>query len=73
MQPRVPLASHEVRWFFDGASADHPSLAEWFETTDPFEKGPNVPDPVWKQRLDDQPDLYLLARGADGAWRRERL
>ena len=61
----VPLASHEVRWFFEGSSVDHEGMRRWFEAADPFSKAPAVCAPIWKGRLDDQPDIYLLIPGAD--------
>lgn len=72
----VPLASHEVRWFFEGSSADYASMRRWFEVADPFNKGPAVGAPVWKGRLDDRPDVYLLIPGADDMgikWREGEL
>jgi hypothetical protein len=60
----VPLASHEVRWFFEGTADDHRDLKRWFETTDPVMKDRGVGTPTWKGRLDDQPDVYLLIPGS---------
>ena len=64
MQKTVPFASLEVRWFFDGASAQHESLRRWFETVAPVPKTPDVGPPVWRGRLDDQPDVYLILPGS---------
>jgi hypothetical protein len=61
----VPFASHEVRWFFDGAVAEHPALRTWFETFPPVEKKGGFGSPVWMGRLDDKPDVYLILPGAD--------
>lgn len=57
MAQTIPLASHEVRWFFEGKANLHESLKRWFETIAPIEKSPGVGPPVWKGRLDDQPDV----------------
>lgn len=65
MAKTVPLASHEVRWFFEGKVNQHEALKRWFETITPIQKSPGVGPPVWKGRLDDQPDLYLLVPGSD--------
>jgi hypothetical protein len=77
MRPSAaPLASHEVRWFFEGSSADHAGMRKWFEAADPFRKGPGVGAPIWKGRLDDHPDVYLLIPGADDMgikWREGEL
>lgn len=71
-----PLASHEVRWFFEGDVSQHESLKSWFETTSPLKKAPDVGPPVWKGRLGDQPDVYLLVPGSDDMgikWRESEL
>ena len=60
-----PFASHEVRWFFDGAVAQHPALRTWFETSSPVRKKGDFGPPAWMGRLDDKPDVYLLLPGAD--------
>jgi len=65
MPTSIPLASHEVRWFFEGDADAHPALKRWFETAAPFEKDPGVGAPAWKGRLDGQPDVYLLVPGGD--------
>ena len=65
MAKTIPLASHEVRWFFEGKINQHESLKRWFETIAPIQKSPGVGSPVWKGRLDDQPDVYLLVPGSD--------
>lgn len=61
----VPLASHEVRWFFPGAIDQHKALVSWFETASPLEKKGNFAPPDWTGRLGDKPDVYLLVPGAD--------
>jgi hypothetical protein len=33
MAKTIPLASHEVRWLFEGTASQHESLKRWFETT----------------------------------------
>lgn len=63
--PNIPFASHEVRWFFDGAVAQHPALRSWFEASSPIPKKDGFGPPVWMGRLDGQPDVYLLVPGAD--------
>lgn len=63
MEKTVPFSSHEVRWFFDGASDEYEPLRRWFETVAPFPKNPDVGPPVWQARLDDQPDIYLIIPG----------
>lgn len=76
MAQTIPLASHEVRWFFEGKANLHESLKRWFETIAPIEKNPGVGPPVWKGRLDDQPDVYLLVPGSDDMgikWREGEL
>jgi hypothetical protein len=72
----TPLASQEVRWFFEGKSADHGTLRHWFETTDPLHKGTSIGAPIWKGRLDDQPNVYLLVPGCEDMgikWREREL
>jgi hypothetical protein len=61
----IPFASHEVRWFFDGAVAEHPALRTWFETSSPIPKKGGFGLPVWMGRLGGEPDVYLLVPGAD--------
>jgi hypothetical protein len=78
MAKTIPLASHEVRWFFEGKANQHDSLKRWFETIAPIqiEKIPGVGPPVWKGRLDDKPDVYLLVPGSDDMgikWREGEL
>ena len=63
----IPFASHEVRWFFEGATDLHPQLRSWFETSAPVRREGGFGPPVWMERLDSQPDVYLLLPGADGA------
>ena len=65
MPGTIPLASHEVRWFFERKVSHHESLKCWFETIAPIQKSPDVGPPVWKGRLDGQPDVYLLVPGSD--------
>jgi hypothetical protein len=76
MAKTIPLASHEVRWFFEGKAAQHASLKRWFETIAPIQQSPGVGPPVWQGRLDDQPDVYLLVPGSDDMgikWREGEL
>lgn len=76
MVKTIPLASHEVRWFFEGKADQHKSLKLWFETTAPIQKSPDVKPPVWKSRLDDRADIYLLVSGSDDMgikWREGEL
>ena len=61
----VPFASHEARWFFDGAVAQHPVLKKWFETFAPIEMRGDLGPPAWTGRLGGKPDVYLLLPGAD--------
>lgn len=71
-----PLASHEVRWFFEGRADQHPTLMHWFETVDCIKKSPDVKPLQWNGRLDDQPDVYLLVPGGDDMgikWREGEL
>ena len=42
MEKTVLFSSHEVCWFFDGASVQHESLRRWFETVAPFAKNPGL-------------------------------
>ena len=63
MAQTIPLATHEVRWFFEGKAHQHEALQRWFETIAPIPKNPGVGPPVWQGRLDDQPDVYLLVPG----------
>jgi hypothetical protein len=65
MAQTIPLASHEVRWFFAGKAQQQAALQHWFETIAPMPKRPGVGPPVWQGRLDDQPDVYLLVPGSD--------
>jgi hypothetical protein len=76
MAKTIPLASHEVRWFFDGTATQHESLKRWFETIMPIPQRPGVGPLVWQGRLDDQPDVYLLVPGSDDMgikWREGEL
>jgi hypothetical protein len=65
MATSVPLASQEVRWFFDGESAKHATMKTWFEQHSPYSKASGVGPPEWRQRKDAKPDIYLLMPGAD--------
>jgi hypothetical protein len=65
----IPLASHEVRWFFEGRAEDHLNLKKWFESA---AAGP----PSWKGRDGDQPDVYLQIPGSEDVgikWREGEL
>jgi hypothetical protein len=76
MAKTIPLASHEVRWFFEGKAHQHEALKRWFETIAPMQKSPGVRPPVWQSRLKDQPDVYLLVPGSDDMgikWREGEL
>ena len=61
----VPFASHEVRWFFDGAVDSNPLLRDWFKTSAQVRRKGDFGQPVWMGRLDGKPDVYLLLPGAD--------
>jgi hypothetical protein len=72
----IPLASHEVRWFFEGSVEDHLNLKKWFETADPIPKKGTISAPLWKGRLKDEPDVYLRIPGAEDLgikWREGEL
>ena len=76
MANTIPFASHEIRWFFEGKANQHESLKRWFETVAPIPKNAGVGPPVWKGRLDDQPDVYLIVPGSDDMgikWREGEL
>src|SRR4029450_10008379 len=76
MAKTIPLASQEVRWFFDGTATQHESLKRWFETIVPIPQRLGVGPLVWQGRLDDQPDVYLLVPGSDDMgikWREGEL
>jgi hypothetical protein len=76
MAERIPLATREVRWFFEGAVDRHGSLKRWFEEFAPFERDPGVGPPVWRSRLGDQPDIYILVPSGDDMgikWREGEL
>jgi hypothetical protein len=76
MASGIPLATHEVRWFFEGRAEDHPELKQWFETAEPVEKDATIGTPSWKGRLDDQPDVYLRIPGSEDLgikWREGEL
>lgn len=60
----IPFASHEVRWFFEGAVAQYPVLKKWFETFVPIEREGDLGPPVWTGRIGGKPDVYLLLPGA---------
>jgi len=73
MGKTIPLASHEVRWFFEGKADQHESLKHWFETTAPIQKSLNVGPPVWSN---DRVDIYLLVPGSNDMgikWREGEL
>jgi hypothetical protein len=65
MATTIPLASHEVRWFFEGQVNQHESLQRWFEAVTPFPKPSGVGPPGWQGRRDEHPDVYLLVPGSD--------
>jgi HSP20 family molecular chaperone IbpA len=72
----IPFASHEVRWFFEGQVNQHQALKHWFETVAGIPKNAGVNPPVWKGRLDDEPDIYLIIPGSDDMgikWREGEL
>jgi hypothetical protein len=76
MASGIPLASHEVRWFFEGWAEDHHALKQWFETTEPVKKDAAVTAPLWKDRVDGQPDVYLRIPGSEDLgikWREGEL
>jgi hypothetical protein len=78
MPRTIPLASHEVRWFFKDSVKDKDNLPlkQWFETIAPIAKSPGVGAPEWKGRLDDQADKYLVIPDADDMgikWREREL
>lgn len=59
-QTSLPLATYEIRWFFDGSVEQHPALQHWFELATPFERCQKIGPPQWQPRENDQPDVYLL-------------
>ena len=61
----IPFASHEARWFFEGAVVQYSALKKWFETFAPIEMKGSFGPPVWTVRLGGKPDVYLLLPGAD--------
>lgn len=61
----IPFASHELRWFFEGAVSKNPELRRWFETFFPIESVGELGPPEWRGRLGGEPDVYLLVPGAD--------
>ncbi|WP_193911965.1 hypothetical protein [Vasconcelosia minhoensis] len=61
MTKTIPLASQEVRWFFEGNADRYPALKTWFETVAPFLTSSDLGLPVWKERS----DCYLLVPGGD--------
>jgi hypothetical protein len=71
-----PLPSLETRWFFPGTSRDYPALRTWFETITPVPRRADVAAPVWKGRMDNRPDIYLLIPGSHDMgikWREGQL
>jgi hypothetical protein len=76
MAARAPIATREVRWFFEGPSSRHESLRRWFETSEPVAKIGAPGAPAWRGRLGGAPDVYLLVPGADDLgvkWREGEL
>ena len=76
MAQTIPLATYEVRWFFEGPVHQQASLQQWFETVAPLPKHPGVAPPVWQGRRDDAPDVYLLVPGSDDMgikWRESEM
>lgn len=76
MDKQSPLASQEVRWFFEGDVNRHQSLKHWFETAKPIPQSLDVGPPEWKERLNNEPDVYLLIPGSDDMgikWREGKL
>ncbi len=76
MAKTIPLASHEVRWFFEGPANQHASLKRWFETVASIPRNSDVGMPVWKGRLNGEPDVYLVVPGSDDMgikWREGEL
>ena len=72
----IPLASHGVRWFFEGSAEDHLDLKKWFETTEPVAKSGAVGAPSWTPRKNDDPDVYLQIPGSEDLgikWREGEL
>ena len=58
-----PFTSREVRWFLEGNRQDHESLVSQFQEFSPYERHPSAGEPVWRGRLGDVPDAYLLIPG----------
>jgi len=76
MAGAIPFATREVRWFFEATAKQHKFLKHWFEEVAPVSKQPDVGPPVWKGRLGDQPDVYLLLPGSEDMgikWREDQL
>ena len=70
----TPLASVEVRWFFEGPARRNFELKHWFESTPMLDSTPG--EPAWQGRLDDEPDRYLLIPGGANLgvkWREGQL
>lgn len=63
MTVQLPVASREVRWFFDGPLSHHPALEDWFRHCLPFPRSGGLASPEWRPRADDAPDVYLLLPG----------
>jgi hypothetical protein len=59
----IPLASHEVRWFFEGAVDRHAALQRWHETVAPVEKSGDV-RPSSLNDASARTDVYLILPGA---------
>jgi hypothetical protein len=69
----MPLATHEVRWFFDGWANEAGILSDWFLAANPFSRDEEIPEPEWK---DWRTDVYLLIPGGTDMgikWREEEL
>jgi hypothetical protein len=67
MSKTLPLASHEVRWFFEEGAGSNGS---------PVPKSSGVGMPVGEDRIDGEPDVYLLVPGSDDMgikWREGKL
>lgn len=73
MAASVPLASHEMRWFFEGPAEHHVAMKRWFESQAVAGKPSDVGPPAW---AGSREDVYLLVPGADDMgikWREAQL
>ena len=61
---RFRLLAGKFDGLFEGKLDQNESLKHWFETVAPIPKNPDVGQPVWQGRLDDQPDIYLIIPGS---------